>query len=123
LDEFEKNESQAQEIKPEWNYRFNLKWNPLGVPLQNPYPRNFLRLLHLAGQAKRQEHGAKRKTDDVRSHEFSSLLTLCSLPHAHCDFSPNYPVRPRQHIRRDGQTDPLRRLQIDVEFELARASR
>lgn len=34
--------------------------------------------------------------------------------------SPNYPVRPRQHIRRDRQADLLGGFEVDDEFKLDR---
>jgi hypothetical protein len=36
-------------------------------------PRHFLRLLRLDWKAKRTEHGAKRKTVEVSSHEFPHM--------------------------------------------------
>jgi hypothetical protein len=49
------------------------------------YPGKFLSLLRLGGEANREEHGGKRKTNDFLSHRvfpcFYRSPALCSLLH------------------------------------------
>src|SRR2546428_8514161 len=80
-----------------------------------PLPRDCPWLLGRRRVAKRKEHGAKRKTNDVLSHEFFAAFFFCVSA-----LSLNHFISPRQHIRRYRQADLLGRFQIDDELELCR---
>jgi hypothetical protein len=48
------------------------------------------------------------------------LFFYCSLLTAHRSLSFDHPIRPRQHVRRNGQADLLGSFEIDYQLELCR---
>src|SRR4030095_6656454 len=78
-------------------------------------PRNFRRWLRVSGQARRKEHGAKRKANDFSSHE---LLLWFFLLTALCLLSSDHLVRTAQYSLRNRQADLLRRLEIYHQLKL-----
>src|SRR5829696_6169256 len=73
---------------------------------------NFGRLLRI-NEGNIQERETHKPENNSRNHNFPTRAFRLAT-HAS---SPNYSIRTRQHLRRDYQTDLLRRYQIDDEFE------
>jgi len=73
--------------------------------------RNPMRTIFPVCCASADEQSAKSMAQSARRMMFFLLsflpfLTLCALPGALCDFSPNHLPRPRQHVERKRRTDP-----------------